>query len=262
MSAHGRKIAALVKRGDDLEALIDRAPAGHADLLDRPLPAALTTEMPDGWFQSTVVWFNRDGDHIVLNTMREFQKARNLRARPRDTLLVLEPEEDQRWIELRPRSCSRTRGLSSTSTSSLDSTWAPPGTSAAVPAELAAVEHPVRVRLIPTAVATRPKLFLCDRRTSNPAPEWWNRLRPCEDEPPILDGHRDLLERPIVAVFTCRLPSGAAQTQPVWCEPDGNDILINTTRERRRGRNLELDPKATILIIDPQSSVRWIEIRA
>jgi hypothetical protein len=58
-------------------------PGSHVDLLDRPLPAVLTTEMPDGRFQSTVVWFNRDGGHILLNTMREFQKARNLRARPR-----------------------------------------------------------------------------------------------------------------------------------------------------------------------------------
>jgi hypothetical protein len=30
-------------------------PASHAGLLDRPLPAVLTTEMPDGRFRSTVV---------------------------------------------------------------------------------------------------------------------------------------------------------------------------------------------------------------
>ncbi len=76
-------------------------PGSHVDLLDRPLPAVLTTEMPDGRSQSTVVWFNRDGGHILLNTMREFQKARNLRARPRATLLVVEREGDQRWIEVR-----------------------------------------------------------------------------------------------------------------------------------------------------------------
>jgi PPOX class probable F420-dependent enzyme len=44
--------------------------------------------------------------------------------------------------------------------------------------------------------------------------------------------------------------------------PDGNDVLVNTTRERRRGRNLEADPRATLLVVDPESSVRWIEIRA
>jgi len=120
----------------------------------------------------------------------------------------------------------------------------------------------VRVRLVPTAVATGPKLFPGGRRTVDPVPERWNRIRPCEGEPQIPDDHRDLLERPITAAFSSRLPSGAAQTQPVWCEPDGNDVLVNTTRERRRGRNLEADPRATLLVVDPESSVRWIEIRA
>ena len=34
-------------------------PRSHVDLLESPLPAVLTTEMPNGRFQSTVVWFNR-----------------------------------------------------------------------------------------------------------------------------------------------------------------------------------------------------------
>jgi hypothetical protein len=34
-------------------------PRSHVDLLDGPLPAVLTTEMPNGRFQSTVMWFNR-----------------------------------------------------------------------------------------------------------------------------------------------------------------------------------------------------------
>lgn len=34
-------------------------PRSHVDLLDGPLPTVVTTEMPNGRFQSTVVWFNR-----------------------------------------------------------------------------------------------------------------------------------------------------------------------------------------------------------
>ncbi len=238
-------------------------PESHVALLDRPLPAVLTTEMPDGRFQSTVVWFNRDGGHILLNTMREFQKARNLHARPRATLLVVEPEGDERWIEVRGSVLLEDDGA----LEHLDELTrlymgAGPYFGRAVPAELALVEHPVRVRLVPTAVATGPRLFPGGRRTVDPVPERWNRIRPCEGEPQIPDDHRDLLERPITAAFSSRLPSGAAQTQPVWCEPDGNDVLVNTTRERRRGRNLEADPRATLLVVDPESSVRWIEIRA
>jgi hypothetical protein len=66
--------------------LEDGVPASHADLLDRALPAAITIEMPDGRFQSTVVWFNHDEDHVLLNTIREFRRPGTF-AQPRATLL-------------------------------------------------------------------------------------------------------------------------------------------------------------------------------
>lgn len=74
--------------------------------------------------------------------------------------------------------------------------------------------------------------------------------------------HLDLLDAPLVAALATRLPSGFPQTQPVWYARDGNDILVNTTLQRRKGRNLLADPRATLLIVDPVDSSRWIEIRA
>jgi len=38
----------------------------------------LTTHLPGGRLQSTIVWSDHDGGHLLINTMREFQKARNL----------------------------------------------------------------------------------------------------------------------------------------------------------------------------------------
>jgi PPOX class probable F420-dependent enzyme len=58
-----------------------------------------------------------------------------------------------------------------------------------------------------------------------------------------------------------RLPDNSAQTQPVWFARDGNDLLVNTSLERRKGRNLLADPRATLLVIDP-AGTRWVEIRA
>jgi PPOX class probable F420-dependent enzyme len=237
-------------------------PASHLDLFDRPLPAPLTTEMPDGRFQSSVVWCNRDGDHVLLNTMHEFQKAKNLRARPRATVLVIAPGPDDRWIEVRGTVELEERGA----LEHLDEltrlyTGTAPYFGTAVPADLAAVEHPVRVRLIPAAVQTGPPRASDGSRTSRPTPEGWNRVRKCVGEEAIPATHRDLLERPIVAALSTRLPDGWAQTQPVWCEVLENDLLVNTTRERRKGRNLEDDPRATLLAIDPEDSIRRIEVR-
>jgi PPOX class probable F420-dependent enzyme len=243
--------------------MADALPASHLDLLDGPLPATLTTELPDGRLQSTVVWCNRDGEHVLLNTMREFQKARNLRTRPKATVLVVEPGGDDRWIEVRGTAELEEQGA----LEHLDEltrlyTGTVPYFGTSVPADLAAVEHPVRIRLIPSAVRTGPFRVSADvRRTTRPTPEGWNRRRACSDEAPVPPTHRDLLERPIVAALGTRLPNGWAQTQPVWCEIDGNDVLVNTSRERRKGRNLEADPRATLLAVDPEDSVRWIEIR-
>jgi hypothetical protein len=53
---------------------------------------------------------NRDGDHVLLNTLREFHKARSIHARsratvrvmdPRATVLVVDPDKSARWIEIR-----------------------------------------------------------------------------------------------------------------------------------------------------------------
>jgi PPOX class probable F420-dependent enzyme len=98
-------------------------------------------------------------------------------------------------------------------------------------------------------------------RCTLPLPGHWDRRRGCEDDVPISETHRDLLERPIDAALATCMPDGSAQTQPVWFELEGNDVLVNTTRERRKGANLEADPRATLLVIDPDDDGRWIEIR-
>ncbi|HSD48451.1 MAG TPA: pyridoxamine 5'-phosphate oxidase family protein, partial [Actinomycetota bacterium] len=85
-------------------------PGSHAELLGRPLSIAMTTEMPDGRLQSTIVWFSVEGADILVNTMREFRKARNLRERPRATALVMEPEGEQRWVEIRATVTLEERG--------------------------------------------------------------------------------------------------------------------------------------------------------
>lgn len=76
-------------------------PPSHLDLLDRPLCAALTTLMPDGQPQTTPVWFSREGSSILINTMRDFRKQKNMRADPRVSLLIFDPKAPLRHIEIR-----------------------------------------------------------------------------------------------------------------------------------------------------------------
>jgi PPOX class probable F420-dependent enzyme len=236
-------------------------PASHVDLLDRPLPTVLTTEMSDGRLQSTVVWCQREEGYLLVNTMREFQKARNLSARPRATVLVMEPGDASRWIEVRARVVRDDRDpLAHLDALAREYTGATPYFGQVVAASLAATEHPVVYRLIPVVVRTGPMYTYGGRPV--PSPALASRVASeCGTEPEIPASHRDLVERPLVAALSTRMPDGSAQTQPVWCSVDGNDVLVNTTRQRRKGRNLAADPRATVLVVDPKDSGRWIEIR-
>ena len=78
-------------------------PASHLDLADCPRVAALTTVMPDGSPQTSVVWCDFDGTFLRVNCMRGFQKERNMRRNPRVTLLCYEPREPLRFLEVRGR---------------------------------------------------------------------------------------------------------------------------------------------------------------
>ena len=76
-------------------------PASHRDLVDCPPVAALTTVMPDGYPQTSVVWCDFDGGDVRVNTMRGFAKERNMRRNPRVTLLCYDPREPLRYLEVR-----------------------------------------------------------------------------------------------------------------------------------------------------------------
>lgn len=76
-------------------------PESHLDLLSSPRVAALTTVMPDGQLQTTVVWCNFNGTHVMVNTMRGFRKEKNMRANPKVTLLCYDPHKALRYLEIR-----------------------------------------------------------------------------------------------------------------------------------------------------------------
>jgi PPOX class probable F420-dependent enzyme len=76
-------------------------PAEFLDLVDCPPVAALTTVMPDGSPQTSVVWCDFDGTHVRVNTMRGFRKEKNMRANPKVTLLCYDPAEPLRYLEVR-----------------------------------------------------------------------------------------------------------------------------------------------------------------
>lgn len=130
-------------------------PDSHADLVDCPPVAALTTLQPDGSPQTSVVWCDREGDLVRVNTMRGFRKEQNMRRDPRVTLLCYDPREPDRYLEIRGRVVEMTEDGAVDHLDQLASAYAGRPIryfGGCVPAVLAESEIPVLCRIRPTRV--------------------------------------------------------------------------------------------------------------
>ncbi len=78
---------------------------------------------------------------------------------------------------------------------------------------------------------------------------------------PIPSAFLDLVNGPRVAALTTLMPDGKPQTTVVWCDYDGECACVNTTLERQKGRNLAADPRVTLLLVDPDDTGRYLELR-
>lgn len=80
---------------------IVRVPESHLDLLTRPICGVLTTMDANGQPESSLVWVDHDGRCARFNTTLERHKGRNLLANPRVSLLVVDPADTSRFIQVR-----------------------------------------------------------------------------------------------------------------------------------------------------------------
>jgi len=184
-----------------------RISASHMDLVECPPVAAFTTVMPDGYPQTSVVWCDFDGTCVRVNTMRGFQKERNMRRNDRVTLLCYDPRQPLRFLEVRGAVVEMTE----------DGAAAPSGRARVqVPRQAG----PLLRRCDPGAVrrdrdpgavpgpADARRRTRCDGRSSG-----LMTAVAAADAVAIPPSHVDLLTRAICGVLTTMLPSGQPQSR-------------------------------------------------
>ena len=76
-------------------------PEKYRDLFSKRAFASLATIMPNGDPQVTPVWCDLEEDLVVINSLKGLQKDRNLRRDPRVALVVIDPDNPYRYVELR-----------------------------------------------------------------------------------------------------------------------------------------------------------------
>lgn len=83
--------------------MLKTIPESHQNLLkdESKAFAFLATTMPDGSPQVSPVWFNTDGEHILINSALGRVKDRNMRARPQVALSIIMMDEPYHSMQIR-----------------------------------------------------------------------------------------------------------------------------------------------------------------
>lgn len=78
-------------------------PEKYRDLFAKPAVATLATLMPDGRPHLSPVWCDFDGVHVLVNSARGRRKEKNLERDPRVSLCIIDPDQPERYLEIRGR---------------------------------------------------------------------------------------------------------------------------------------------------------------
>lgn len=56
-------------------------------------------------------------------------------------------------------------------------------------------------------------------------------------------------------------PNGSPQSSVIWVTRDGDDVVFSTILGRRKTRNMQREPRASLTLFDPANPYQYVEIR-
>jgi PPOX class probable F420-dependent enzyme len=71
---------------------------------------------------------------------------------------------------------------------------------------------------------------------------------------------RFLDENPFVGVVTTLREDGSPHSTIVWVDVDEGKPSFNTATGRAKPKHLEHDPRASLLVVDPNDSYKWVAV--
>ena len=85
-------------------------PGEYRDLFEKRSFAFVATLLPDGAPHVTPTWVDYDGEHVLVNTVRDNRKDKNIRNDPRITLAIADPGNPYRYLSIRGEVVDRREG--------------------------------------------------------------------------------------------------------------------------------------------------------
>lgn len=69
-----------------------------------------------------------------------------------------------------------------------------------------------------------------------------------------------LAENPFVGVVTELRQDGSPHSTVVWVDVEDGKVSFNTARGRAKPLHLEHDPRASLLVVDPNDPYKWVSV--
>ncbi len=73
----------------------------YKSLLDRPVTVILGLTGPDGRIGMTPMWFDYEGDKVLVNTASHRPKCEWIRKNPKLTMLLVNPDNPYHWVQIK-----------------------------------------------------------------------------------------------------------------------------------------------------------------
>ena len=73
--------------------------------------------------------------------------------------------------------------------------------------------------------------------------------------------HADLFTKKAFGNLATLNADGTPQVTPVWLDLDGEYVMFNSAKGRRKDKNIRRDPHVAISIADPDNPYRYMEVR-
>ncbi len=67
-------------------------------------------------------------------------------------------------------------------------------------------------------------------------------------------------ENPFVGTVTTLRGDGSPHSTIVWVDVEDGKVSFNTARGRAKPRHLEHDPRASLLMVDPNDPFKWVAV--
>jgi general stress protein 26 len=73
--------------------------------------------------------------------------------------------------------------------------------------------------------------------------------------------YKQLLDKPVAAVFAVTTPDGRVGLTPMWFDYDGAKVLVNVAAQRKKTGWIRENPQMTLILVNPENAYHWVQLK-